>query len=52
MIIPFSLFLGAIGYFCYKTKKAVTLIDDHQLDKPNEQIIEDDLYRDLEDLFI
>ena len=52
MIVPFTLLLGAVGYFYYKSKEEVTLIEDYQLDRPNEQIEDDDLYRDLEDLFI
>ena len=52
MIIPFTLLLGAVGYFYYKSKEEVTLIEDNQLDKTNKQIEGDDLYRDLEDLFI
>ena len=52
MIIPFTLLLGAVGYFYYKSKEEVSLLNDHQLDIPDEQIEDDDLYRDLEDLFI
>ena len=52
MIIPFTLLLGAVGYFYYKSKEEVTLIENNQLDKTNKQIEGDDLYSDLEDLFI
>ena len=52
MIIPFTLLLGAVGYFYYNSKEEVSLIEDNQLDTNNEQIEDDDLYRDLEDLFI
>ena len=52
MIIPFTLLLGAVGYFYYKSKEEVSLIEDHHLDTNNKQTDEDDLYRDLEDLFI
>ena len=52
MIIPFTLLLGAVGYVYYNSKEEVSLIEDNQLDIPNEQIEEDDLYKDLEDLFI
>ena len=52
MIIPFTLLLGAVGYFYYKSKEEVSLIEDYQLDRHSEQIEDDDLYRDLEDLFI
>ena len=51
MIIPFTLLFGAVGYLYYKSKKEVSLVEDDQLHTPNEQI-DDDLYRDLEDLFI
>ena len=52
MIIPFTLFFGAIGYLYYKSKDEVSLVDRKQLDTAREEIEEDDLYKDLEDLFI
>ena len=52
MIIPFTLLLGAVGYFYYKSKEEVSLIEDNPLDTNNEIIEDDYLYRDLEDLFI
>ena len=52
MIIPFTLLLGAIGYVYYKSKEDISLIKDYQLDTSSEQKKDDDLYRDLEDLFI
>ena len=52
MIIPFTILLGAVGYFYYKSKDEVSLVEDNQLDTYKEQIEDDDLYRDLEDLFI
>ena len=52
MIIPFTLLLGAAGYLYYKSKDEVPLIEDNKLNRYNEQIEDDDLYRDLEDLFI
>tara|TARA_Y100000991_G_scaffold213350_2_gene198912 strand:+ start:1619 stop:1777 length:159 start_codon:yes stop_codon:yes gene_type:complete len=52
MIIPFTLFFGAIGYLYYKSKDEVTLAEGDQLDLKGEQIDNDDLYKDLEDLFI
>ena len=51
-MIPFTLLLGAVGYLYYKSKEEVPLIEDNELDKYNEQIEDQDLYRDLEDLFI
>ena len=52
MIVPFTLLLGAVGYFYYKSKEEVSLIEDYQLDKHNKQMDYEELYRDLEDLFI
>ena len=52
MIIPFTLLFGAIGYLYYKSKDEVTLVDVEKLDSPRNQIDQDDLYKDLEDLFI
>ena len=51
MIIPFTLFFGAIGYLFYKSKEEVSLIEGDQLESLK-QIEDDDLYKDLEDLFI
>ncbi len=49
MIIPFTLFFGAIGYLYYKSKDEVSLENEEPL---SDQIDQDDLYKDLEDLFI
>ena len=43
---------GAIGYLYYKSKDELTLVERDILDSPKKQIEEDDLYKDLEDLFI
>ena len=49
MIFPTTLLLGALGYLFYTSKKELSL--DHH--KPVEtQQENDDLYKDLEDLFI
>ena len=49
MILPTTLLLGALGYLFYNSKKELSI--DHQ--KPTENQKEnDDLYKDLEDLFI
>ena len=45
MILPTTLLLGSIGYLFYTSKKELSL--DHLDPKEN-----DDLYKDLEDLFI
>ena len=47
MILPTTLLLGAIGYLFYTSKKE--LLIDH-LDPEEKE--NDDLYKDLEDLFI
>ena len=52
MIIPITILLGAVGYFYYKSKEEITLIEVDQLDSSKEKITDDDLYKDLEDLFI
>ena len=49
MILPTTLLLGALGYFFYTSKKEVSL-DHHDLIE--NQTENDDLYKDLEDLFI
>ena len=47
MILPATLFFGALGYLFYTSKKEISL--DHLDPKEKEN---DDLYKDLEDLFI
>ncbi len=49
MILPTTLLLGAIGYLFYTSKRELSL--DHQdlLENKKEN---EDLYKDLEDLFI
>ena len=47
MILPTTLILGALGYLFYNTKKELSL---DPLDPKEEE--NDDLYKDLEDLFI
>ena len=49
MILPTTLLLGALGYLFYTSKKELSL-DHHDL-KDNQKV-NDDLYKDLEDLFI
>ena len=49
MILPTTLLLGALGYIIYTSKKELSL-DNYT---PQENLKEnDDLYKDLEDLFI
>ena len=52
MIIPFTLLFGAIGYLYYKSKDEVLLVEVEKLDSPSNKLDQDDLYEDLEDLFI
>ena len=49
MILPTTLLLGALGYLFYTSKKELSI--DH-LDHIEKQKENDDLYKDLEDLFI
>ena len=49
MILPTTLLLGALAYLFYTSKKELSL--DHH-DPIENQIEKDDLYKDLEDLFI
>ena len=52
MILPITILLGAVGYLYYKSKDEVTLIEVDQFDSSKEKVKNDDLYKDLEDLFI
>ena len=47
MLLPTTFLLGALGYLFYSTKKEISL---DQLDPKEKE--NDDLYKDLEDLFI
>ena len=49
MIFPTTLLLGALGYFFYASKKELSLDQHDHLENQKEN---DDLYKDLEDLFI
>ena len=49
MILPTTLLFGAIGYLIYTSKKELS-IDHHELIENQKE--NDDLYKDLEDLFI
>ena len=48
MILPTTLLLGALGYLFYNSKKEISI--DHHDNLENQK--ENDLYKDLEDLFI
>ena len=50
MILPTTFFLGALGYLFYTSKKELSqdYIDPVENQKEND----DDIYKDLEDLFI
>ena len=49
MILPTTIIIGALGYLFYTSKKEVLL--DHNVTS-EDSIENDDLYKDLEDLFI
>ena len=49
MIFPITLLFGALGYLFYTSKKELSLGSDLPLENSTEN---DDLYKDLEDLFI
>ena len=49
MILPATLLLGALGYLFYNSKKELSLEQDDPIENQKEN---DDLYKDLEDLFI
>ena len=50
MILPTTLLLGALGYLFYTSKSELSI--DHHDDLMENQKENDDLYKDLEDLFI
>ena len=52
MILPFTLLFGFCGYLYYKSKDEVSLVEVEKSDFTSDPIDEDDLYKDLEDLFI
>ena len=49
MILPTTLLLGALGYLFYTSKRELSLDHHDLMDNKKEK---DDLYKDLEDLFI
>ena len=49
MILPTSLLIGALGYLFYTSKKELSLDNNDPIESQKEN---DDLYKDLEDLFI
>ena len=49
MILPTTLLLGALGFLFYTSKKELSLDHNDPLESQKEN---DDLYKDLEDLFI
>ena len=49
MILPTTLLLGALGYLFYTSKKELSL-DHHDLIENQKET--DDLYKDIEDLFV
>ncbi len=49
MILPTTLLLGALGYLFYTSKRELSLDQQDLMENQKEN---DDLYKDLEDLFI
>ena len=49
MILPTTLLLGALGYLVYNSKKELSRDQNNTTEIQKEN---DDLYKDLEDLFI
>ena len=49
MILPTTLLFGALGYLIYASKKELLIDDNILLENSKEN---DDLYKDLKDLFI
>ena len=49
MILPTTLLFGVLGYLFYTSKKELSLDNDSTLENSKDN---DDLYKDLEDLFI
>ena len=49
MILPTTLLLGALGYLFYTSKKELSVNHPDPIENQKEN---DDLYKDLEDLFI
>ena len=49
MILPTTLLLGTLGYLFYTSKRELSLDHDDLTESQKEN---DDLYKDLEDLFI
>ena len=50
MILPTTLLFGVLGYLIYTSKKELLIDDDTPLVENSEE--NDDLYKDLKDLFI
>ena len=49
MILPTTLLFGALGYLIYTSKKELSIVQNNTTESEKEN---DDLYKDLEDLFI
>jgi hypothetical protein len=49
MILPTTLLLGALGYLFYSSQKSLSIDHYDQIENLKEN---DDMYKDLEDLFI
>ena len=52
MILSLTILFAAISYLYYRSSHGVYLIKGDQLNTTNEKIEKDNLYKDLEGLFI
>ena len=52
MVIPFTILFGALGFLYYKSKEDLTIVEKDSMDSNIKKLDEEDLYKDIEDLFI
>ena len=53
MILTFTFLFAALGYFAYKSKDEIILLEQENKESKNIDLEEDDsLFKELEDLFI
>ena len=52
MVITLTILFGAFGFIYYKSKDELSIVESDTLDSQKVLTEEDDLYKNLEDLFI
>ena len=52
MIITFIFLFTALGYFVYKSKNDLILLEQENIESKHAEVEDDDLCKELEDLFI